>query len=105
MRPLAVAAGLAAAAALMGACADDPRGYSDATEAVFLEVCAAGLTAGGTDVCQCAYDEVVDRYSFAEYEELDRELRDDPEAVSPELQRIVLDCEADVVSPSSGDEK
>ncbi|MGH9138636.1 MAG: hypothetical protein ACRD0G_16595 [Acidimicrobiales bacterium] len=92
---------IAALALLLAAaaCSDDPAGYDEATEAVFLEACTAGLTRGGEAVCSCAYDAVTDRLTFEEYEALDRDLRDDPEAVPTELQRIVLGCEADVLRP------
>ena len=74
-------------------------GYSDATETVFLESCTAGLGAGGRAVCRCAYDEVVRTVPFASYERIDLELRDDPGTIPTDLQLIVADCTAQVVSP------
>lgn len=91
---------VAGAAMVLAACGEDvPDGYSAATEAVFLETCAAGLGIGELAVCECTYDSLVAETPFEEYLALDREVRDDPTTVPPALQAIAVTCAAVALSP------
>jgi hypothetical protein len=87
-------------AALAGGCGDDPAdGGADATAAMVLETCAPGGDPVETEVCECAYRELTERFDDAQLEDLDRELRDDPETVPPEIRQVVLDCGFERVAP------
>ncbi len=95
-----LAGAVVGAVAILAACGDEvPDGYSAATEAVFLETCAAGLGVGELAVCECTYDTLVAETPFEEYLALDREVRDDPTTVPPALQAIAVTCAAEAVSP------
>ncbi len=95
-----IAGGVGAVVLILAACGDDvPDGYSAATEAVFLETCAAGLGTGEVAVCECTYDTLVAETPFEEYLALDREVRDDPTTVPPALQAIAVTCAAEALSP------
>lgn len=85
--------------ALAAACSGPDDGDAGATRTMVLETCAPGGDAVETEVCECAYDELADRYDADELERLDRQVRDDPENVPPELQEIVLDCGFEQVAP------
>jgi hypothetical protein len=85
------------AAAACGADTDD--GGAGAVEAMVLETCAPSRDPIEAEVCQCALDELQIRFDADALEELDRQLRDDPETIPPEVQEIVLDCGFERVSP------
>jgi len=99
-RHLLVVAHLALAGLGVIACgetADD--GGEGALEAMVLETCAPGADPVESDVCRCAYRELRDRLDAEELERLDRQLRDDPDTVPPEVQEVVLACGFEVVTP------
>jgi hypothetical protein len=88
---------LAVAASACGTDTDD--GGADAVEAMVLETCAPSRDPIEAEVCQCALDELQTRFDAHALEELDRQLRDDPDTIPPEVQEIVLDCGFDRVAP------
>jgi hypothetical protein len=74
-------------------------GGSDATEAMVLETCAPGGDPVETEVCECALRELRTSFDAEALDRLDRQLRDDPDTVPPEVQQVVLECGFDRVSP------
>lgn len=64
-----------------------------------LETCAPGGDPVETEVCECAYETVRERYDAEELERLDQQLRDDPDTVPADVQEAVLACAFDRVSP------
>ena len=96
-RRVLLAAALALAAA---ACESSPEETdAGATEAMVLETCAPDRDPVELDVCDCAFRELRDRFDDEALERLDRELLDDPDAVPPEVQEVVLACGFERVSP------
>lgn len=92
--------GVVAVALLLAGCGDGVvDGGEDAVEAMVLETCAPGSTPVESEVCRCAYRELRERYDAEELEDLDRQLRDDPETVPAEVQEVVLACGFAVVAP------
>ena len=91
---------LVATALLLTACGgSNDDGDEGATEAMVLETCAPDRDPIELDVCECAYQELRDRFDDDAIERLDRELLDDPETVPPEVQEVVLACGFERVSP------
>ena len=88
---------LAVAAAACATDTDD--GGTGAVEAMVLETCAPSRDPIEGEVCQCALEELQNRFDDAELEELDRQLRDDPETIPADVQEVVLDCGFERVSP------
>lgn len=84
--------------AVVGCAGDDPpeRG---ATEAVFLETCAPGGTPVEEEVCRCAFERIASGLDADELERLDRNLRDDPATVPPEVTEAALACAAEPLTP------
>ena len=100
MRRSVLIATLAAAAAAAAGCSDPPFEDRSATEEVFLETCAPGGTPIEEEVCRCAFERIVEDLSAAELERLDRNLRDDPGTVPPEITEAALACaEEPLTSP------
>ena len=64
-----------------------------------LETCAPGGDPVETEVCECAFDEVRERFDADGLDRLDRQLRDDPDTVPAAVQEAVLACGFDRVSP------
>ena len=64
-----------------------------------LETCAPGGDPVETEVCECAFDAVSERFDAAALDRLDRQLRDDPDTVPAAVQEAVLECGFDRVSP------
>lgn len=64
-----------------------------------LETCAPGGDAVETRVCECAFDELSERFDADQLERLDRQLRDDPGTVPDAVQAAVLDCEFELIAP------
>lgn len=93
---LAVAA--AAALVVAAGCSDRPDDR-DATEQVFLETCAPGGTPLEEEVCRCAFKRITDGLSADELERLDRNLRDQPDTVPPEVTEAALGCAAQPLEP------
>ena len=96
-RRLLIAA-LAGAVGVAG-CSDPPTADSSATEEVFLETCAPGGTPVEEEVCRCAFERIVDDLSAAGLERLDRNLRDDPATVPPEVTEAALACASERLTP------
>jgi hypothetical protein len=94
LRPLSVVVSLLLVAA---GCGDrSPTDYSDETEEQFMASCVPSLGESERDVCRCAYDEIRSQLSFEEFEELDEQLRDDPDAELPDdVVDLVAACAAD----------
>lgn len=84
---------------LAAGCSGADDGGAGATRSMVLETCAPGGDAVETEVCECAYDELADRYDADELERIDRQVRDDPDNVPAEVQAIVLDCGFEQVAP------
>ena len=81
---------------------DSEQSYSSDTRASFLEPCVAGLGEEGRDICECSYDLIVEDIPFDEFEDIDRDLQNDPDAELPDaISDIVAACAAD---PSAADE-
>ena len=91
---------LVVVAALAG-CSDPAPADLDATEAVFLETCAPGGTPLEESVCRCAFEAITEDLSASALERLDRNLRDDPGTVPPEVAEAALDCAAEPLTPAT----
>lgn len=91
---------LVSASAIAG-CSDPAPTDLDATEAVFLETCAPGGTPLEERVCRCAFDAITEDLSASALERLDRNLRDDPDTVPPEVATAALDCAAAPLTPAT----
>jgi hypothetical protein len=85
-------------------CGDrSPSEYSDETEEQFMASCVPSLGESERDVCRCAYDEIRGQLSFEEFQELDEQLRDDPDAELPDdVVDLVAACAADPDRSSDG---
>ena len=93
-------AGLAAVVAVAAAgCGDAEPAERAATEAVFLETCAPGGTPLEERVCRCAFEAITEDLSASALERLDRNLRDDPDTVPPEVTEAALACAAAPLTP------
>jgi actin-like ATPase involved in cell morphogenesis len=57
-----------------GAGGDDSSGYTAEVEQEFIDACVAGAGGGGTEQCQCTYDELKANVPFERFAELDRQL-------------------------------
>jgi hypothetical protein len=86
-------------AVLAVGCGDPGPTDRQATEAVFLETCAPGGTPLEERVCRCAFEAIAEDLSAAGLERLDRNLRDDPETVPPEVTEAALACAAAPITP------
>ena len=94
--------------ALLAACASEglPGSYRDQdsrAERQFVEACVDSLedtdVDNAADYCQCAFYTVAAELTFAEFLDLDKKLKDDPEALSLEERRLLesvsLPCQFD----------
>ena len=66
---------------------------------MFLETCAPGEAPLEEDVCRCAFDRITEELSAAEFERLDRNLRDDPDTVPDVVTEAALACAAEPLTP------
>jgi hypothetical protein len=98
-RPVRLLIAAAAALAAVAGCSDPGPTDIDATEAVFLETCAPGGTPLEERVCRCAFDAITEDLSASGLERLDRNLRDDPDTVPPEVTEAALACAAAPLTP------
>jgi hypothetical protein len=98
-RPVRHLIAAALAVATVAGCADDPKADRLATEEAFLATCAPGRTPIEERVCRCAFDKVTADLSATELERLDRNLRDDPDTVPPEVTSAALECAAGPLTP------
>lgn len=71
-----------------------------ATERVFLETCAPGGESDEVEVCRCAFERIAEDLSAEELRVLDRNLRDEPETVPPEVPEAALACAAEPLTPA-----
>lgn len=90
----------AVAVALAVAGCGDATPDRAATERVFLETCAPGGEPAEVEVCRCAFERIAEERSAEELRVLDRNLRDDPETVPPEVPAAALACAAEALTPS-----
>jgi hypothetical protein len=98
-RSVLIVAALAAVAGVGVGCSDTASDDRDATEAVFLETCAPGGEPVEQDVCRCAFEKITDGMSATDLERLDRNLRDEPDVVPPEVTEAALACAAEPLTP------
>ena len=92
--------GALAAAATIAACGSTPEdGGPTAIEAMVLASCAPSGDPVETEVCECAYTELGERFDAEELERLDRELLDDPDTVPAEVREVALACGFERISP------
>jgi hypothetical protein len=97
-RAVLLSAAVAVAVAGCGAGGDD--GGDAATEAMVLETCAPGQDDPiEVEVCECAFDELRERFDAEALEDLDRQLRDEPDTVPAAVREVVLDCAFGRVAP------
>lgn len=94
-----IAAVVVVAAVLGASCGAGEVGGPEAVRAMVLETCAPGGDEVQTEVCLCAYEDLQERFDDDELEELDRQLRDDPESVPEAVQDAVLACAFEQVEP------
>ena len=88
------------AAVALSSCGSTDDGGERATERMVLETCAPGGDDPiETEVCECAYEELAARLDAEELEDLDRQLRDDPETIPVAVQEAVLECAFAPVAP------
>jgi hypothetical protein len=81
--------------AVTAACAGDDGGggYGPEERSDFVEACAAG--SGATEeACGCFYDRLADEVPHDRFEELDRQLRDDPTVVPDDVADMAVTCSA-----------
>jgi hypothetical protein len=93
---------LALALALAACGGGDGRGgegYGPAERSDFVEACSAGAGAGA-DACGCFYDRLADEVPHDRFEELDRQIRDDPQAIPDDIADMAVACSA--VQPDLG---
>ena len=93
------AVALAFAISTAAACTEPPADNPAVTERIFLETCAPGRTPVEEQVCRCAFEAITADLSASALERLDRNLRDDPETVPPEVAAAALDCAAAPLTP------
>lgn len=99
MRRRDLSAVVLAVAISTAACAEPPADNPAVTERIFLETCAPGRTPVEEQVCRCAFEAITADLSASALERLDRNLRDDPETVPPEVAAAALDCAAAPLTP------
>jgi hypothetical protein len=89
IRPAAAASLLVAVAACGGGGNED--GYGPEGRADFVEACSAGASA---DACGCLYDRLADEVPFERFEQVDRQIRDDPTAIPDDVADLAIECSA-----------
>ncbi|MCA1707916.1 MAG: hypothetical protein LC808_33435 [Actinobacteria bacterium] len=104
MRVRRWAAGVAGLAVALGGCSDDDTTtYNAETEAQFMSTCVASVGQGERPLCECIYENIAREIPFDEFEELDRRLKDDPDAELPErVDALVVDCATTTDSDTGG---
>jgi hypothetical protein len=100
---------------LLASCAADnsPKAYGAEARANFMEGCTGAVTAraeaegveqidlGTEATCGCVYDQLAEAVPFAEFEEIDGAIEDDPTRVPAEVQLAFDRCVAGPVAPAS----
>ncbi|HET6949845.1 MAG TPA: hypothetical protein VFI47_05705 [Acidimicrobiales bacterium] len=89
--PVAVVAAVLAAAPAACGGGQASRGYADDLRDDFVAACAAGAS---TDVCRCLYDALEENVPFERFEEIDRQIREDPTAIPPDVVELAAGCGA-----------
>ena len=98
MRPVAV---LAAVVGLFahGCVQRRARGrVRHGTERVFLQTCTQGDAGLSEELCSCTYERITRTIPFDEYAEIDRQVRDDPDALPDRIADIAAACAARIVA-------
>lgn len=72
---------------------DGGGGYGPDERSDFVEACAAG-SGPSVDACGCFYDRLADEVPRDRFEELDRQIRDDPTAVPDDIADLAVACSA-----------
>ena len=100
-RPVQLSVAVLAAAAALGACADDRAPDRDATARMFLETCAPGGEPEEVAVCRCAFERIAADLSDEELRALDRSVRGAPDAdsIPAEITEAALECASEPLSP------
>src|SRR4029453_11368342 len=83
------------AAVVSAACSGAPSGYGKQSEAVFMRSCVQTNGQTAERLCRGSYDEIVKQIPYDRWKEIDRELRDHPNTVPSDLERIVVACAAE----------
>ncbi|MGH9261362.1 MAG: hypothetical protein ACRD08_15970, partial [Acidimicrobiales bacterium] len=75
------------------ACGDasSDDGYGPEGRDDFVEACSAGASA---DACGCFYDRLADEVPFERFEQVDRQIRDDPTAIPDDVADLAIECSA-----------
>jgi hypothetical protein len=85
--------------AALGACSEPgPDDYDEAVEREFLESCVTG---SDVDVCRCLYDRIEDEIPFERFEEIDRQLAEDPAELPDDVSRLAVVCATEALSGES----
>jgi hypothetical protein len=71
-------------------------GYDDDERSDFVEACSAGAT---TEACGCFYDRLAAEVPHERFEEIDQQIRDDPNAIPADIADLAIACSA---VPDSG---
>ena len=105
-------AGVLALAVLAGGCSSssDPDDWAQAEEEGnvrqnFMRSCVEANVEGSdftdqqaTDYCECAYAEMTEYFAddFGGFKDLERDLRNDPEDIPTEVERLFEQCAANI---------
>jgi hypothetical protein len=84
-----VLVGLALALAACGGGSDG--GYGPGERAEFVEACSAGASA---EACGCFYDRLADEVPHDRFEQVDQQIRDDPQAIPDDIADLAVECSA-----------
>jgi hypothetical protein len=83
-------AALLIAAVSLGGCGDGgPDDYDDEVEREFVDTCTA---ASEEKVCRCLYDRLEEEVPFERFEEVDRQLAEDPTDLPADISRLAVVC-------------
>jgi hypothetical protein len=66
-------------------------GYGDDERSDFVEACSVGAT---TEACGCFYDRLAAEVPHERYEEIDEQIRDDPNAIPADIADLAIACSA-----------
>ena len=96
-RPVRLAASVGAV--VLAACANPDDADRAAIETMVMETCSPRADPIETQVCECAFEAISERFDAEALDRLDGQLRDDPDTVPAAVQEAVLACGFDRVSP------
>ena len=94
-----IAGAFAAGAILLAACGDEPVRDRAATERMFLETCAPGGQPAQVAVCRCAFEHLTADLSDEELQDLDQQVRGDPEELPDDVVEAALACASEPLTP------